>query len=72
VLPFLPWLLLAACALLHRFMHGGHGRHRHDGGQVDRRGPDGEARSPRRTTPDDSGSDGGARREPKHHGRDEP
>ena len=25
VLPFLPWLLLAACPLMHMFMHGGHG-----------------------------------------------
>lgn len=33
VLPFLPWLLLAACPLIHRFIQGGHGHHhRHDGG----------------------------------------
>ncbi len=25
VLPFLPWLFLAACPLMHFFMHGGHG-----------------------------------------------
>lgn len=25
VIPFLPWLLLAACPLMHLFMHGGHG-----------------------------------------------
>ena len=25
VFPFLPWLLLAACPLMHIFMHGGHG-----------------------------------------------
>ena len=24
VLPYLPWLLLAACPLMHMFMHGGH------------------------------------------------
>lgn len=33
VLPFLPWLFLAACPLMHLFMHGGHGHgpgHRHD------------------------------------------
>ena len=33
VLPFLPWLILAACPLMHLFMHGGHGHghgHRHD------------------------------------------
>jgi hypothetical protein len=25
VVPFLPWLLLLACPLMHVFMHGGHG-----------------------------------------------
>ncbi len=33
VLPFLPWVFLAACPLMHLFMHGGHGHgqgHRHD------------------------------------------
>ncbi len=32
-LPFLPWLFLAACSLMHLFMHGGHGHghgHQHD------------------------------------------
>lgn len=24
IIPFLPWLLLAACPLMHVFMHGGH------------------------------------------------
>ena len=33
IVPFLPWLLLLACPLMHVFMHGGHGGH---GG-----GPDG-------------------------------
>lgn len=27
VLLYLPWLLLAACPLMHIFMHGGHGGH---------------------------------------------
>jgi hypothetical protein len=27
LLGWLPWLLLAACPLLHFFMHGGHGDH---------------------------------------------
>lgn len=27
IIPFLPWLLLLACPLLHLFMHGGHGGH---------------------------------------------
>jgi hypothetical protein len=26
-LGYLPYLLLLACPLMHRFMHGGHGRH---------------------------------------------
>ena len=33
VISYLPWLLLAACPLLHMFMHGGHGGHRHGGAQ---------------------------------------
>lgn len=31
VLTALPYLLLVACPLIHLFMHGGHGRHGHDG-----------------------------------------
>lgn len=27
VIPFLPWLLLLACPLMHLFMHGGHSGH---------------------------------------------
>jgi hypothetical protein len=33
VLPYLPWLLLAACPLMHLFMHGGHGGHRGSSGR---------------------------------------
>ena len=29
VLPYLPWLFLLACPLMHLFHHGGHGHH-HD------------------------------------------
>jgi DUF2933 family protein len=32
VLPWLPWLFLAACPLMHVFMHHGHGGHGHRGG----------------------------------------
>jgi hypothetical protein len=34
VIPYLPWLLLAACPLMHVFMHHGRGGHhdRRDGG----------------------------------------
>lgn len=38
VLPWLPWLLLAACPLMHVFMHHGHGGHHHD----DKVGSDGQ------------------------------
>lgn len=31
VLPFLPWLLLAACPLMHMFGHGAHGHGGHGG-----------------------------------------
>ena len=31
VLGLLIWLPLLACPLMHLFMHGGHGGHRHDG-----------------------------------------
>ena len=37
VLPWLPWLFLAACPLMHVFMHHGHGGHHH----VDKGGSDG-------------------------------
>lgn len=29
VLPYLPWLLVLACPLIHLFMHSGHGGHSH-------------------------------------------
>lgn len=38
VLPFLPYLFLAACPLLHMFMHGGHGRRGHDQGDIQKDG----------------------------------
>jgi hypothetical protein len=30
-IPYLPWLLLLACPLMHMFMHHGHGDHGDDG-----------------------------------------
>lgn len=42
VLGLLPWLLLAACPLMHLFMHGGHG---HGGSS----GPDGADRRENRS-----------------------
>jgi hypothetical protein len=41
VLPYLPFLLLAACPLMHVFMHRGHGHGGHTEGRQER--PDGEA-----------------------------
>lgn len=32
ILGWLPWLLLLACLLIHRFMHRGHGHGGHGGG----------------------------------------
>lgn len=51
VLPYLPWLLLLACPLMHMFMHHGHGGHG-DGGH----GHAPERREPRpaSTTTDDA------------------
>ncbi len=41
VLPWLPWLLLAACPLMHVFMHHGHhGGHDHSRGQSPAPGPE--------------------------------
>ena len=34
VYPYLPWLLLAACPLMHVFMHGRHGNHGDHRGHV--------------------------------------
>jgi hypothetical protein len=41
VVPYLPWLLLLVCPLLHIFMHGGHGHgsnhgHHGDHGPLDK------------------------------------
>ncbi|MFY9317348.1 MAG: DUF2933 domain-containing protein [Burkholderiales bacterium] len=37
--PWLPYLLLLACPLLHVFMHGGHSGHSHGAGQAAPRDP---------------------------------
>lgn len=67
VLPVLPWLLLAACPLMHLFMHGGHGHRR---GHADHSGPDGGERRPVVSNPNASG-DGpsvAAQNGPRSHG----
>ena len=38
VLPFLPWLFLAACLFMHKFMHGAHRHGGHGGDTTDRDG----------------------------------
>ena len=55
VLPWLPWLFLAACPLMHMFMRHGHGGHDHRGGTG---GPDGRPDAPpgRGSTKSDSRS----------------
>jgi hypothetical protein len=40
----LPWLLLAACPLMHLFMHGGHGGHGDHRGRGNDNGPGGAHR----------------------------
>lgn len=54
VLPLLPWVLLAACPLMHVFMHGGHGHGHSDHGGGSDEGPAVSDRQRR------SGSSGGA------------
>jgi hypothetical protein len=39
VIAYLPWLLLAACPLMHLFMHHGHGRHERQENKGDRDAP---------------------------------
>lgn len=39
VLDFLPYVLLLVCPLMHVFMHGRHGRHRHDSGHHQEQDP---------------------------------
>ncbi len=57
VLPWLPWLFLAACPLMHLFMHHGHRRPDHPGGPgASRRGPSADT-TPGSATP--AGQSGG-------------
>ena len=45
IVPFLPWLLLLACPLMHLFMHGGHGGH-HSADQAGDSAPSGRQNLP--------------------------
>jgi hypothetical protein len=68
VLPYLPWLILAAWPLMHIFMHGGHGHgdhHRHGGAGPAGPGDGGSTG----TRPEGSwGNDGGSSGGHQHHG----
>ena len=64
VLPFLPWLILLACPLMHIFMHGGHGGHGGHHGGEDR--PGGGNGGSSATKPEGSW-DGDANRKAENH-----
>lgn len=66
VLPFLPWLFLAACPLLHMFMHGGHGRTGGHGGHGGGKGPDADSDAPDGTKPEGSWSGSPVLRDERH------
>ena len=55
LIPYLPWLLLAACPLMHVFMHHGHGGHRHRGGNDDSERQRNPAANLDKTAPPDPG-----------------
>ena len=44
VLPYLPWLFLGGCLVMHMFMHGGHGHGSHGGHGGDATGSQGTTR----------------------------
>jgi len=70
LVPYLPWLFLAACPLMHLFMHHGHGGHQHhgSGGEPDRQrtpaSPSAYAAKPR---PGDSGALNTSQRQHRDH-----
>ena len=70
VLPFLPWLFLAACPLMHLFMHGGHGghggHHRSGGGNPPDAGSGGASGTRREGSLDGGGGPEGDNH--RHHG----
>jgi hypothetical protein len=64
VLPFLPWLFLAACPLMHMFMHGGHGHgheHQHNSKSIS----DGSKGEPLAANSDHPVNAGSSRHEPQ-------
>lgn len=68
VVPFLPWLILLACPLMHMFMHGGHRGHGGDRGS-ENRSRNGSGGSSGARPNDSLGIGGGAKGEShSHHG----
>jgi hypothetical protein len=57
-LPWLPWLFLAACPLMHMFMHHGHGGHHHRGGKGESDGRPNASQGPGYTAPPGPGYSG--------------
>jgi hypothetical protein len=62
IIPFLPWLVLLACPLMHLFMHGGHGGHggHHGGGNRPRGANGGDGVKPEGSWGGDTASKGEA------------
>jgi hypothetical protein len=67
VLSWLPWLFLAACPLMHVFMHHGHGAHHH-GGNGGSDGRPSAAPGPGYTTPPGPGYTDSGSTSHHHHG----
>ena len=68
VLPWLPWLFLAACPFMHFFMHHGHGGHDHRDGRGGAEGRPNAAPGPGSTAPPGPGDIGHCSKSRHHHG----
>lgn len=68
VLPWLPWLFLAACPLMHVFMHHGHGSHDHHGGRDRSDGRPNASPDPGSTSSPGPGYTGSGSTSRHHHG----
>ena len=68
VLPLLPWLFLAACPLMHVFMHHWHGGHDHRGGSGGADERPNASPGPGYTAPPGPGSTGSGSTSQHHHG----
>jgi hypothetical protein len=68
VLPWLPWLFLAACPFMHFFMHHGHGAHDHHGGRDGSDERPSAAPDPASAAPPDAGYTGSGNTSHHHRG----